>query len=170
MGQPAKEDSSCFRTNAHVSESRHGAPGSLPASKIGLFGGGAVLLLDGDAFARERPILVEEEIVLAGLLGDAVDLQVFEEVDAGLAGGGEIEVTVAVEVLDDELGSTTSGSIDGDGVPSEGAGLAIDLVVVDDQRIVGAGVVAGVAAIAFAGEQLGDPVAVQVDQREGVDL
>ncbi len=44
------------------------------------------------------------------------------------------------------------------------------LVGVDDYGVVGAGIVAGVAAVALAGNEFRDAVAVEVDQGEGVGL
>ncbi len=70
---------------------------------------------------------------------------------AGFACDCYVDIAVAVEIFGDELGASAGGACDGNGDAMEGSGGAVDFVLVDHQGIVGAGVVAFVAAIAFAG-------------------
>ena len=67
-----------------------------------------------------------------------------------------------VEVFCDDLRAYAGGAVHGDGDSGESGGLAVDFVGVDDDGVVGAGVVAGVAAVALAGDELGLAVAVDV--------
>jgi len=99
-----------------------------------------------------------------------VDLLVLKEVHAGFARSGDVEIAVAVQIHGDELRACASGAVDADGIARELAGFAIDFVVVDNERIVGAGVVAVVAAVALACQQLQLAVAVDVDHLERVHL
>jgi len=46
----------------------------------------AVFLFHDHAFSLERPILIEQQVVFTGGFGYAIDLQVFEEMHACLAG------------------------------------------------------------------------------------
>ena len=66
-----------------------------------------------------------------GGFGDVVDAEVFEEVDAQLAGDCDVEIAVVVEVFDDDLGSDAGGAVVGDGDAGEG-GVLIDFVCIDD--------------------------------------
>jgi hypothetical protein len=93
-------------------------------------------------------------------------------VNSGFAGRGEVEVAVAVavQVFNDELGADSCGAVHRDRVAGELTGFAVDLVVVDNQRIIRARVVAIVTAITLAGEQFGFDVAINIDQLECVTL
>ena len=53
---------------------------------------------------------------------------------------------------------------------SELARPAINYVVVDNQRMVRAGIVAGVAALTFTGDEFGHALSVDIGEGEGMDL
>ncbi len=138
-------------------------------------------------------------VCFADGLGRLVDLEIFEHVNAEFAGGGEVHVAVVIEVGGDELRADAGGAVDGERdageergrrrgsaiamlAPEAACGLPVwalavancaavgRLIGVDDDGIVGAGVAAGVAAVALAGDELGCAVAVEIDECEGVRL
>jgi hypothetical protein len=91
-----------------------------------------------------------------------VHLQIFQQVNARLSRNRDIEVAIPIQVFRDELCSGSGGSVDGDGHTGEVAGM-VDLVVIDNQRIVGARIVAVMSAIALARQQLHLAIAVDID-------
>jgi len=97
---------------------------------------GAILLLHNDALARERPVFVQQELLLAGRLRNLIDGEILEEEHACLSCSRNIHIAVSVQVFRDELCSRAPSSVDGDWIPREAARTAVDLVVVDDERIV----------------------------------
>src|SRR5487761_2402622 len=74
--------------------------------------GWAVLLVDLLAFSGEWPIAIKRLRLLADGLRDAIDLEVFEDVDAELAGGREVDVAIVVEISCDDLCPNAGCSID----------------------------------------------------------
>ena len=84
--------------------------------------------------------------------------------------GCEVCVAVVVEVFGDDLRAYAGGAVHGDGDSRKRGVLAVDLVGVDDDGIVGAGVVAGMAAVALAGDELGLAIAVDVGELKCVGL
>jgi len=71
-----------------------------------------VLPLDLLAFAGEGPALrVEQQLLFPDGRRDLVDFQILEEVDAAFAGGGEVDVAVAIEVGNDELRANSRGAV-----------------------------------------------------------
>ena len=129
---------------------------------------GLIFLGHYRTFAGEGPVMVKEIFFFSLLFGHLVDGEVLKEVHAGFSSCGEVNIAVSIEVFSDNLRSHASGAVHRDRIARKFAGLAVDLVVVDDQRIVGAGVVAGVAAIALAGDQFLIAVAEQIRHYERV--
>lgn len=89
---------------------------------------------------------------------------------ASLSRGRDIDVAISIQIRGDKLRSRTGSAIDRDGIARELRGLAIDLVVVDDQRIVRTRIVAGMATVAFTGQQLRFAVPIEIDQLQCMDL
>src|SRR5579862_1729376 len=160
---------------------------------------GAVFLRDFLTFAGEGPFTFDGLHFFARGIGDVVaDLQILKEVHAELTGAGDVDVSVLVQINSNELRSGGGGSVDGEIVACEdGIGCRIgnthgcdcagggvgrgrlrrgklracrQRVGVDDEGIVGAGVVSVVAAVALAGDELGRAVAVDVGEKDGVGL
>src|SRR5271157_262517 len=90
--------------------------------------------------------------------------------NTGLAGHQDVEVVVAIDVGYDELRPRARRAVVTGGVAREGGIAAIDLVVVDGQRLIGTGVVAVVPAVTLDGEQFQLAVAVKVGQGQDVYL
>ena len=105
----------------------------------------------------------------AHLFGDFVDLKVLEEVDSQLARDGDVDVAIFVEVFGDDLGTYAGSAVVGKRYPSE-FWVAVDLVGIDYVGIVGARVVAIVAAIALTCDEIGRAVTAQISELEGMGL
>ena len=134
-----------------------------------LFWFGTVLLRDFFAFVGEGPFALYGLLGFAGGLGDFVDAEVLEEVDAHLAGYCDVQVAVFVEIEGEDLGAYAGGAVVRNGYAGEG-GVGVDFVGVDHIGVVGAGVASIVTAVAFAGDEPSGAVSFEVGEGECVRL
>ena len=89
---------------------------------------------------------------------------------ACLARGENVDIAIAVEICDDELRPHSSRAVDRYGKARELAGLAVDFVVVDDERIIRSRIGSVMPAITLAGQKLRLGIAIDVRQRQRMRL
>ncbi len=70
---------------------------------------------DFSAFAGERPVLIEQQFFLALGSWNLIDRQVLEKMNTAFTRNSNVEVTVAVQVLDDESRTGACCAVNGHG-------------------------------------------------------